>query len=99
MAARALQPSHPHLQACAACRSRFAAFATWLDGCAHDAAAEADEPFPPERLAAQQAQIFRRLEAAERPARVIAFPKFAQPLASGTSHVRRAGLPPRPRPA
>ena len=35
---------------------------------------EADEGFPAERLAAQHAQIFRRLEAAERPARVIAFP-------------------------
>ncbi len=54
--------------------------------CATDAAAEVDELFPPERLAAQHAQIFRRLEAAERPARVIAFPKFAQPLTSGSSH-------------
>ena len=82
-------PSHPHLQACAACRSRFASFATWLTDVRTDAAAEVDELFPPERLAAQQAQIFRRLEAAERPARVIAFPKFAQPLASGSSHGSR----------
>jgi hypothetical protein len=82
-------PSHPHLQACAACRSRFASFAAWLTDVRTDAAAEVDELFPPERLAAQHAQIFRRLEAAERPARVIAFPKFAQPLASGSSHGSR----------
>jgi hypothetical protein len=54
-----------------------------------DATTEADESFPPERLAIQHAQIFRRLEAAERPARVIAFPRFAQPLTSRTSHASR----------
>ncbi len=54
-----------------------------------DATAEADEHFSPERLAAQHALIFRRLEAAERPARVIAFPRFAQPLTSRTSHASR----------
>src|SRR5213075_3472379 len=62
---------------------------SWLDTLQSDATTEADEAFPPERLAAQHAQIFRRLEAAERPARVIAFPKFAQPLTSRTSHASR----------
>jgi hypothetical protein len=88
-AAGGAQPSHPHLQACAGCRSRFASFASWLTELRVDAAAEVDELFPPERLAAQHAQIFRRLEAAERPARVIAFPKFPQPLTSGSSHGSR----------
>jgi hypothetical protein len=83
------QPAHPHLQSCAACRARLAEFSAWLDGIRTDAIAEADEAFPAERLATQHAQIFRRIEAAERPARVIAFPRFARPLASTNSNVRR----------
>jgi hypothetical protein len=54
-----------------------------------EAAAEVTEHFPVERLANQRAQIFRRIEAAERPARVIAFPKFAQPLTSRSSSASR----------
>ena len=67
--------SHPHLSACAECRYRYADFTRFLDEIKDDAFAEADRVMSPERLAAQQAQIFRRLEALERPARVIAFPK------------------------
>jgi hypothetical protein len=81
--------SHPHLDTCVACRARFADFSTWLENIRVDAITEANENFSAERLATQQAQIFRRLEAAERPARVIAFPRFAQPLTSRTSHVSR----------
>ncbi len=88
-AAGGSQPTHPHLQVCAGCRSRFASFASWLTDLREDAACQVDELFPPERLAAQHAQIFRRLETAERPARVIAFPKFSQPLTSGSSHGSR----------
>ena len=51
--------------------------------------AEADEAFSPERLTFQQAQIARRLETLERPARVLAFPKAARAVISGHSHVRR----------
>jgi hypothetical protein len=80
---------HPHLESCAACRARFAELSSWLETLRNDGTREADEAFPIERLAAQHAQIFRRLEAAERPARVIAFPKFAQPLTSRTSHASR----------
>lgn len=83
------EPSHPHLQSCAACRARLAAFTEWLDDLRMDANAEADEAFPVERLAAQQAQIFRRIEAAERPARVIAFPRFSRPNTSSPLHMRR----------
>jgi hypothetical protein len=68
-----------HLTSCAQCRSRYAAFASWLDGLRDEARAEADDAFPAERLAAQQAQVFQRLEAMERPARVIAFPRFGRP--------------------
>jgi hypothetical protein len=80
-----VQTSHPHLNACAVCRSRFSAFTVWLEELRTEATSEADEAFPAERLAAQHAQIFRRLEAAERPARVIAFPKFSRPLAARSS--------------
>lgn len=78
-----------HLNACAQCRARYAAFTGWLDRLRDDAHAEADEVFTPERLASQQAQIFRRLEALERPARVIAFPKFARPATSTQGHAQR----------
>ncbi len=88
-AASGVRQQHPHLENCAVCRTRFAELSSWLDTLQSEATTEADEAFPPERLAAQHAQIFRRLEAAERPARVIAFPKFAQPLTSRTSHASR----------
>jgi hypothetical protein len=81
--------SHPHLTACGACRTRFSEFSGWLESIRVDATTEADGHFSAERLVAQQAQIFRRLEAAERPARVIAFPKFTQPLTSRSSGASR----------
>ncbi|CAN5622770.1 hypothetical protein BH23ACI1_BH23ACI1_03750 [soil metagenome] len=83
------QPPHPHLAACPECRARLSELSAWLAEARAEASAEADEAFPAERLAAQHAQIFRRLEAAGRPARVIAFPKLAAPIASSTSPVRR----------
>lgn len=83
------QPVHPHLDSCALCRTRLAAFATWLDDLKTVANAEADEAFPPERLAAQKTQIMRRIEAAGRSARVIKFPRFAQPISSSTSQGKR----------
>lgn len=83
------RPSHPHLSTCAACRTRFAEFSAWLENMRAEAVTEADDHFSAERLATQQSQIFRRLEAAERPARVIAFPRFAQPLTSRSSGASR----------
>lgn len=86
---------HPHLERCPACRHRFAELGSLLVTMRVDAVSEADEHFSAERLAAQNAQIFRRLEAAERPARVIAFPTFTQPLTSRSSNASRwvaAGL-------
>jgi hypothetical protein len=81
--------AHPHLAECGQCRSRYAAFVGWLDRMHDDARDEADEAFPAERLAAQQAQVLRRLEALERPARVIAFPKFSRPVTSTQGHAQR----------
>jgi hypothetical protein len=80
---------HPHLDACADCQARYAAFDGWLLDVGDTLRAEADEAFPAERLAVQQAQIARRLETLERPARVIVFPKAARAVISGHSHVRR----------
>jgi hypothetical protein len=81
--------SHHHLAECAECRDRYDAFVSWLDRIHDDARDEADEAFPPERLAVQQAQVLRRLEAIERPARVIVFPKFARPVTSTQGHAQR----------
>lgn len=69
--------AHPHLDACPECRVRYASFTAWLDEVRADAISETDAVFTSERLAAQQAQILRRIEATERPTRVIAFPKAA----------------------
>jgi hypothetical protein len=80
---------HPHLDACADCQARYAAFDSWLLGVGDTLRAEADEAFSAERLALQHTQIARRLETLERPARVIAFPKAARAVISGNSHVRR----------
>jgi hypothetical protein len=82
-------PAGEHLDACASCRARYTAFAAWLDTLRDDAVGEADEAFPAEKLAAQQAHISRRLEAMERPARVIAFPRFARPIGAHHSNARR----------
>jgi hypothetical protein len=70
-----------HLAECAQCRARFAAFENWLSDLHDVGVGEANDAFPPERLASQQAHILRRLEALERPARVIAFPRFGRPAA------------------
>jgi len=82
-------PDVEHLESCAACRARYDAFRDWLADARVDAIAAADEVFPAERLAAQQFHVMRRLEALERPARVIAFPKYAQPVSTTRSGPQR----------
>jgi hypothetical protein len=81
--------AHRHLDGCLECRVRYDAFAASLAVIAGDLRDEADSAFPAERLAAQQAQVLRRLEALERPVRIIAFPRAARPVIAGQSHVRR----------
>ena len=83
------RPAESHLRKCAECQGRYTSFVTWLDGMRADARTETDEVFSRDHLAAQQLQIFRRLESLEHPARVIAFPKFARPVAIQTSGRRR----------
>jgi hypothetical protein len=80
---------HPHLEGCASCRARFEEFDRWVVGLGSEIRAEADRAMTAERLSAQQAQIARRLEALDRPARVLAFPKAARAMISGNSHARR----------
>jgi hypothetical protein len=75
-----------HVRECAGCRARLSSLSAWLDGLRTDARREAEEVFTREHLAAQQAQIFRRLEAMERPAKVLAFPRFTTAMS-----VRNAG--------
>ena len=83
------RPAESHLRKCVECQARYASFVGWLDGIRTEALAETEEVFSRDHLAAQQLQIFRRLESLEHPARVIAFPKFARPVALQTSGRRR----------
>jgi hypothetical protein len=82
-------PAAAHLAACGECRSRYGAFTAWLEGIRVDGLAEADEVFTADRLAAQHAQVLRRLEALEHPARVIAFPKFTSAVSAQPKATRR----------
>ena len=80
LGAAAHGPAALHVRDCSACRARLSALSTWLEGLRADARQEADDAFPRERLVAQQAQIMRRLEALERPAKVLAFPRFTRAI-------------------
>lgn len=81
--------SHAHLETCSSCRSRYAALESWLEEAGTVARTEADEAFPAERLAMQQHHIMRRLEALERPARVIVFPKHTHAMSGERTGARR----------
>ena len=79
-----------HLDRCDLCSQRAVELGRWLDEVrqlGHDAA---DAVFPSERLQAQQAQILRRLEQLDQPARVISFPVQTRPLGSETTRRRVA---------
>jgi hypothetical protein len=80
---------HPHLDVCEECRNGYEAFAAWLTNVGDELRDEADQAFPADRLAAQHAHVLRRLEAQNRPTRVIAFPRAARAIMSGHSHARR----------
>lgn len=63
-----------HLDRCDLCAERAVEMARWMDAAREDARGAFDAVFTPERLAAQQAQVLRRLEQVDSPARVISFP-------------------------
>jgi len=67
-------PDEPHLLACEACEARRAALASTLAEVSGRIIVEADEQFPADRLARQQARILQHIDHLGRPARVIAFP-------------------------
>jgi hypothetical protein len=67
-----------HLDRCHFCAERAVELSRWLDEVRAVGLDEADAAFPPERLAAQQAQILRRLEQVDRPARVISFSALSE---------------------
>lgn len=64
-----------HLDRCDLCADRAVELGRWLDDVRGLGLEAADEVFTSERLAAQHAQILRKLEQADEPSRVIAFPK------------------------
>jgi hypothetical protein len=68
----------PHLDRCGICAERAVEMNRWLEGVRDVVVEAADAAFPAERLAVQQAQIQRRLELLDEPARVIAFPGQAR---------------------
>jgi hypothetical protein len=67
-------PAAEHLADCASCAARYAEFERFMTSLRHEADADVDALFPPDRLRAQQQDIARRLESIGRAARVISFP-------------------------
>ena len=63
-----------HLDRCDLCAERAVELGRWLDAVKTTGLETAEAAFSPERFAAQQSQIMRRLEQLDEPARVIAFP-------------------------
>jgi hypothetical protein len=73
-----------HIMSCTACRARYAEMSDFFAGVREEVDAEADEIFTHERLAAQQSEIIRRLDA-QRSAKVISFPRHVTQQIAGTS--------------
>ena len=72
-----------HLDRCDICADRAVELGRWLDQVRVAGLEAADAVFPPERLAAQQTQILRRLEHLDQPAKVIAFPNPSRTMQDG----------------
>lgn len=64
-----------HLDACNLCAERALELSRWLDETKETAVEAADAVFTPERLAAQQSQILRKLEHLDRPSKLLSFPR------------------------
>ena len=67
-----------HFDRCDLCAERAVELGRWLDAVKTTGTDAAEAAFSTERLAAQQAQIMRRLEQLDEPARVIAFPRHTR---------------------
>jgi hypothetical protein len=79
-----------HLDRCDICAERAVDLGRWLDEARTIGAEAADAAFPPERLAAQHAQIMRKLEQLDEPSRVINFPSLSRRETRGASDHRVA---------
>ncbi len=80
-----------HLERCDLCADRAVELGRWLDETRALGLDAADAVFSPDQLAAQRAQILRRLEQLDEPARVISFPRFA-PRVDGRAGGRRVAV-------
>jgi hypothetical protein len=83
-------PTAEHLSDCDACRLRFDELSQFLGALRHEADAELEAAFPPDRMRAQQQEIARRLESVGRAARVISFPGRVAARQSTASTARLA---------
>ena len=82
-----------HLDRCDLCADRALDMGRWLNDVKSAAVDTADAAFPAERLAAQQAQILRRLEQLDEPSRIIAFPNVRPlPRENGSRRIAPAWL-------
>ncbi len=79
----------PHLDRCGVCQERLADVRVVLDIARSEATDAADRVFTPDRLAAQRAQILRRLERVAHPAHIITFPVFRRPEPASRLVARR----------
>lgn len=79
-----------HLDRCDECAERALNLRRAVDAVRAAAIEAADEAFPAERLAAQQAQILRRLEQIDEPTRVLTFPSQTRVESRGSSRYRVA---------
>lgn len=80
-----------HLDSCDLCAKRALELGRWLEAVRATAVEGADEAFPAEKLAAQKAQVLRRLEQMDAPSRVLTFP--AVPVAAPRESDRRRVAP------
>ncbi len=80
-----------HLERCDVCAERAVDLGRWLDAVKTTSVDAAEAAFTPERLAAQQTQIMRRLEQLDEPARVIAFPSQTRLRAESSGRRVAAG--------
>jgi hypothetical protein len=80
-----------HFDRCDLCAERAVELGRWLDAVKATGNDAADAAFSSERFAAQQAQIMRRLEQLDEPARVIAFPSQSRLQRESTGRRVAAG--------
>ena len=78
-----------HLDRCDLCSQRAAELNRWLDEIRTIGVDAADDVFTPERLAAQHAQILRKIEQVDEPPRVISFPAASKSKATREGSMRR----------